>query len=129
VNFVFKDHLWFPFFVKNRILEQDFVAKALATPNGLNCSATKNHYIIDFDKSEYRCRKLLQSKGNYLWSNPNRFGNSSFDLPKSSGCAECLFFNCCAGCPAISDALMGCCFLREKDCPFFYKHTLHASNE
>lgn len=126
IGFEFKEHIWFPFLYKKGLIDSATYEKLSSICNSVNCTSTRNVYIIDNNGDISKCRKISESRIG------NLFQNSLFDIIKSelnlkykkmnlySICGKCKFYNVCAGCPAMSLAKTGDCFSRDPDC-FIHK--------
>lgn len=103
----FKEHIWYPFFAKLGYIDNDVIEKINTTNNCINCTATKNVYIVDYNFNIYKCRKILASKiGNLSEESlvdviSNKFNTKFLNFNKYSECGSCDYYNGCAGCAAI----------------------------
>ena len=108
----FKEHQWYAYFVKNNLLLPDVIESIVFS----NCTATKHYYIIDPDMAIYKCRKLPESR-----IMPADFGKEiecDFLGKHNAECIDCLHYNGCGGCAAITKCFTLNPFLSEPLCPY-----------
>ena len=127
IGFEFKEHIWFPFLYKKQFIDISTYETLSKINNSINCTSTRNVYIIDNNGDIAKCRKIKESKIG------NIFTNSLIDIIKSddncrhehmkkySKCGSCKFYNVCAGCPAMSLAKTENRFNADPDC---FIHTM-----
>lgn len=116
IMFGFKEHQWYPFLVHEGMINDDIQQQILQSPNCINCTGTKHFYIVDPDCSIYKCRKLRETRIQLA-----EFGtNETNALLKGieSKCKECVFYNGCGGCAAITKCFTGNMFDVEPSCPY-----------
>ncbi len=115
VFFSFKEHQWIPFLIKKDIIFPEIVNHIMNNENSLNCTATKDIFIVDVNGKIFNCRKCYASK--YIIN--NFFDNSEKHLIKNTDCLECIYFNVCGGCYAIDsftkNAIKCCLFINKKE--------------
>lgn len=104
--FSFKEHLWIPFFIENNILYDDVVNYILPQSNCLNCTATKDIYIVDQKLQIFNCRKKMT-----INNHVDKFfsGEQKRMEFRDFLCNDCLYANVCKSCYAI----------HKKLCPYF----------
>jgi len=112
----FKEHQWYPFFVKKGIIASDLQRDISSRPNCINCTATKHYYIIDPDFSVYKCRKLPETKIDLeTLGTQEGVGFCNSNLVE---CMKCIYYNACGGCAAISKCLAESMLKAEPLCPY-----------
>lgn len=112
----FKEHQWYPFFVKKGIIDSELQHDILSRSNCINCTATKHYYIIDPDFTVYKCRKLPETKIDLaLIGTQEGVGFCNSNLVE---CRRCIYYNACGGCAAISKSLVESMFKVEPLCPY-----------
>lgn len=125
IGFEFKEHIWFPFLCKMNYIDKSTEEKFNATENSINCTSTRNVYIIDNNGDIAKCRKIKESIiGNLFENNLYNLINNDINLRYKnlkliSKCGKCRYFNSCAGCPSIALAKTGCRTAKDPDC-FIY---------
>ena len=98
IFFGFKEHLWIPFFIENGILYDNVVSSVLDQKDCINCTATKDVYIVDQDLNIYNCRKKMVVN-NYA---KDFFGGNQHKMVFTDFiCSDCLYSNVCKSCYAI----------------------------
>lgn len=116
IMFGFKEHQWYPYFVKHNIISASIQNEVLNSNACLNCTATKHFYIIDPDLSIYKCRKLPETRINL-----DDFGTVSscdIQLGEAIQCKKCQYYNGCGGCSAIAKAFTDNACNTEPMCPY-----------
>lgn len=98
IFFSFKEHLWIPFFIENEILYEDVKNHILSQQDCLNCTATKDVYIVDQRLRIFNCRKKMTaySQADIFFTREQRkmvFTNFI--------CNDCVYNNVCKSCYAI----------------------------
>lgn len=116
IMFGFKEHQWYPFLVREGIINSDIKQLISNNSNCINCTATKHFYIVDPDLSIYKCRKLQETKIDF-----SEFGMPSACNYHKAGileCEKCEFYNGCGGCSAIAKCFNGNIYNSEPLCPY-----------
>ena len=116
IMFSFKEHQWYPFFVKNDLVDLDIQESVNAKYCCINCTATKHYYIIDPDLSVYKCRKLPETKIDI-----SEIGTDvalNFHNKVQNKCQNCQYYNGCGGCSAITKCFTGNTIEIEPFCPY-----------
>lgn len=122
IGFEFKEHLWFPFLFKKGVIDLDVYDKLSSIRNSINCTSTRNVYIIDNNGDISKCRKIEESKIGNIFSTSlleilDSKRNKEFrQMNLYSKCGKCKFYNVCAGCPAMSLAKTGNRYNKDPDC-------------
>lgn len=96
----FMDSCFFPYFFKKGVVSDIVIRTAKSHPGALGCMINRNAYILDTDGRVYRCRKLPETFGDYLWGSSDK--TSSYKKKYSSDCKSCIFNPFCNGCEALS---------------------------
>ena len=110
IFFSFKEHLWIPFFIENNILSPEVAKYILSKKNCINCTATKDIYIVDQDLKIYNCRKINVSNNDlksFFSSQQNKL-----DFPNFL-CNNCFYTNVCKSCFAIPKTT--CKYFKRRD--------------
>lgn len=98
IFFGFKEHLWIPFFIENGILYDNVAGYILTKKDCINCTATKDVYIVDQGLNIYNCRKKMDVN-NYT---TDFFGGNQHKMVFTDFiCSDCLYSNVCKSCYAI----------------------------
>lgn len=122
IGFEFKEHIWFPFLHKKGIISSVTYEKLLSICNSVNCTSTRNVYIIDNNGDVSKCRKIAEStignifKDAFLNIVENNLNEKYKEMARYSKCGKCTFFNVCAGCPAMALAKTGSPLNGDPDC-------------
>lgn len=130
VGFEFKEHIWFPFLYKKGFISFETYEKLSSVCNSVNCTSTRNVYIIDNNGDVAKCRKIAKSTiGNVFEESllgviENDSNKKYKELDRFSKCGRCAFYNVCAGCPAMALAKTGDPFNGDPDC---FIHTIKTS--
>jgi radical SAM protein with 4Fe4S-binding SPASM domain len=129
IGFEFKEHIWFPFLYKKGFINSSTYESLSSACNSVNCTSTRNVYIIDNNGDIAKCRKIAESKIGNLFVDSlfeiieNDFNLKYKEMKQYSKCGKCNFFNVCAGCPAMALAKTGNQFNGDPDC---FIHTMKA---
>ena len=116
IMFSFKEHQWYPFFVRQNLIDSDIQEYVNSHQNCINCTATKHYYIIDPDLSIYKCRKLPETKLNL--ANFGKENACNYHSNHVLECADCQYYNGCGGCSAITKCFIGEIYPSEPLCPY-----------
>lgn len=122
IGFEFKEHLWFPFLYRLGYIDDITYRYLSETENSVNCTSTRNVFIIDNNGDIYKCRKIEASIiGNAFHSTvlaaiTSEKNRCYENLKRYSVCGNCSFFNVCAGCPAIALAKRMDQYSGDPDC-------------
>lgn len=122
IGFEFKEHIWFPFLLKNDCIDLKIYKYLSEKKNSINCTSTRNVYIIDNNGDIAKCRKIKEAKiGNVFKETLVEIirseNNCKYrEMSKYSRCGNCKFYNVCAGCPAMALVKKGNRFNGDPDC-------------
>ena len=65
IGFEFKEHIWFPFLYKKGFINSETYEKLSSVGNSVNCTSTRNVYIIDNNGDVAKCRKIAKKSRPY----------------------------------------------------------------
>ena len=118
IMFGFKEHQWFAYLANKKILSQETIYFLNNEKNSVNCTGTKNIFIVDNNLFIYNCRKINQDS--FKIEKKELMTNGANKLLVPLLCNKCIYLNSCGGCPAINDIFPyihddDCCFYRRKE--------------
>ena len=119
IMFGFKEHQWYPYFIKRGILNGNIVKIINESDNCINCTATKHFYIVDPDGTVFKCRKLPETIINT--EDIGTIAGCDYSKGAFLECKKCYYYNGCGGCSAISKSITGSILKREPHCPYYKK--------
>ena len=99
IGFEFKEHIWFPFLLKNDCIDLKIYKYLSEKKNSINCTSTRNVYIIDNNGDIAKCRKIKEAKiGNVFKETLVEIirseNNCKYrEMSKYSRCGNCKFYN------------------------------------
>lgn len=98
IFYSFKEHLWIPYLIENNLLFSNVIERILNKKNCLNCTGTKDIYIIDQSFNIFNCRKIENTDN----SISNFFNGNRYKLNFSDCiCVNCIYHHVCKSCLAI----------------------------
>ncbi|CAK7046625.1 radical SAM protein [uncultured Tissierella sp.] len=98
IFYSFKEHLWIPFFIEHNILIDDVMNQILKKKDCINCTGTKDIYIVDQKFNIFNCRKIDTTYNNIDSFFSGKRHKLSF---KNYLCNDCVYVNVCKSCLAI----------------------------